>query len=81
MWTRFFPAMEKVAEVISSGEIGDIVNVQGDFGWSNMECPFPEDRIWLVHHSFHFIFYKTMIENKFSAKSPHFETKHNLCLK
>lgn len=46
MWTRFFPAMEKVKEVIMSGEIGDIVNVQGDFGWSNVDCPYPDDRIW-----------------------------------
>jgi predicted dehydrogenase len=48
MWTRFFPAMEKVSEVIASGEIGDVVNVQGDFGWNNVDCPFPEDRIWYV---------------------------------
>jgi dihydrodiol dehydrogenase / D-xylose 1-dehydrogenase (NADP) len=46
MWTRFFPAMQKVSEVIASGEIGEIVNVQGDFGWNNVDCPFPEDRIW-----------------------------------
>ena len=48
MWTRFFPAMKKVSDVIASGEIGDVVNVQGDFGWSNVDCPFPEDRIWYV---------------------------------
>ena len=46
MWTRFFPAMEKVSQIITSGEIGDVVNVQGDFGWKNVDCPFPEDRIW-----------------------------------
>jgi dihydrodiol dehydrogenase / D-xylose 1-dehydrogenase (NADP) len=46
MWTRFFPAMKKVSDVIASGEIGDVVNVQGDFGWSNVDCPFPDDRIW-----------------------------------
>lgn len=45
--------MEKVTEVIASGEIGDIVNVQGDFGWSNLECPYPDDRIWLVHLIIH----------------------------
>jgi len=46
MWTRFFPAMEKVSQIIASGEIGDVVNVQGDFGWNNVDCPFPDDRIW-----------------------------------
>ena len=46
MWTRFFPAMQKVNEVIASGDIGTVVNVQGDFGWSNVDCPFPDDRIW-----------------------------------
>ena len=46
MWTRFFPSMEKVESIISSGEIGDVINVQGNFGWYNVDCPFPEDRIW-----------------------------------
>jgi dihydrodiol dehydrogenase / D-xylose 1-dehydrogenase (NADP) len=46
MWTRFFPAMEKVSDVIAAGEIGDVVNVQGDFGWNNIDCSYPEDRIW-----------------------------------
>ncbi len=46
MWTRFFPAMAKVNDIISGGEIGDVVNVQGDFGWYNVDCPYPEDRIW-----------------------------------
>lgn len=46
LWTRFFPAMKKVSEVIADGEIGTVVNVQGDFGWSNAACPYPEDRIW-----------------------------------
>lgn len=45
LWTRFFPATKKVNEVIGSGEIGEVVNVQGDFGWKNVDCP-PEDRIW-----------------------------------
>lgn len=48
MWTRFFPAMTKVSEIIADGVIGDIVNVQCDFGWNNVECPYPEDRIWYV---------------------------------
>ena len=38
--------MEKVKEIILTGEIGDVVNVQGDFGWKNVDCPYPEDRIW-----------------------------------
>jgi dihydrodiol dehydrogenase / D-xylose 1-dehydrogenase (NADP) len=46
MWTRFFPAMQKVSDLIASGSIGTVVNVQGDFGWKNTDCPFPEDRIW-----------------------------------
>jgi dihydrodiol dehydrogenase / D-xylose 1-dehydrogenase (NADP) len=46
MWTRFFPAMEHVKSLIASGEIGNVVNVQGDFGWNNSECPYPSDRIW-----------------------------------
>lgn len=45
LWTRFFPAMKKVSDIIASGEIGDVVNVQGDFGWFNMDCP-SDDRIW-----------------------------------
>lgn len=45
MWTRFFPAMEKVRQLIDAGEIGTVVCVQGDFGWSTADCG-PEDRIW-----------------------------------
>ncbi len=46
MWTRFFPAMQKVNEIIAEGTIGDVVNVQGDFGWYNHDQPYPDDRIW-----------------------------------
>ena len=46
MWTRFFPAMAKVDKIIADGDIGTVVNVQGDFGWCNNDCPYPEDRIW-----------------------------------
>ena len=46
MWTRFFPSVAKVESIISSGEIGDVINLQGNFGWYNVDCPFPEDRIW-----------------------------------
>jgi len=49
MWTRFFPAMEKVQTVIASGDIGTIVSVQGDFGWNNQDCPYPQHRIWNPH--------------------------------
>ncbi|KAH9812364.1 hypothetical protein DFH28DRAFT_409757 [Melampsora americana] len=32
LWTRFFPLMKKLQEVISSGTIGDILQVHADFG-------------------------------------------------
>lgn len=45
MWTRCFPALHKLRQVIASGELGRIVYCQADFGWM-----FPtnnlEDRIW-----------------------------------
>ena len=40
--------MKKVSEIIESELIVDVVNVQGDFGWNNAECAYPEDRIWYV---------------------------------
>ncbi len=46
VFSRFFPAMQKVNEIIAEGTIGDVVNVQGDFGWYNHDCPYPDDRIW-----------------------------------
>jgi len=33
MWTRFFPAVRKARELLSSGIIGDIIAVAADFGW------------------------------------------------
>jgi len=42
----FSIGMKKIIEIIASGEIGTIVNVQGDFGWCNNDCPYPDDRIW-----------------------------------
>jgi dihydrodiol dehydrogenase / D-xylose 1-dehydrogenase (NADP) len=45
MWTRCFPAMSKVSELIASGAIGNPSVVQADFGWSTANCG-PEDRIW-----------------------------------
>ena len=46
MWTRFLPAIEKVQKSIASGDIGTIVSVQGDFGWKNIDCPYPQHQIW-----------------------------------
>ena len=33
MWTRFFPAIQKARELLSSGAIGDVISVSADFGW------------------------------------------------
>eukprot|EP00322_Chrysochromulina_rotalis_P024281 CAMPEP_0115854882 /NCGR_PEP_ID=MMETSP0287-20121206/14256_1 /TAXON_ID=412157 /ORGANISM="Chrysochromulina rotalis, Strain UIO044" /LENGTH=345 /DNA_ID=CAMNT_0003309019 /DNA_START=136 /DNA_END=1173 /DNA_ORIENTATION=- len=33
MWTRFFPAIRKARELISSGAIGNVIAVSADFGW------------------------------------------------
>ena len=48
MWTRCFPAMRKVRELVAAGDIGKVVAVQADFGWSTADCG-PEDRIWYTH--------------------------------
>ena len=45
LWSRFFPAMKKVSELIRDGEIGTVVNVQGDFGYNNLNFGL-DDRIW-----------------------------------
>lgn len=45
MWTRSFPAMRFVRDLIVGDEIGKVVMVQGDFGWSTDGCG-PQDRIW-----------------------------------
>ena len=45
MWTRCFPAMHKVQHLVGSGEIGNVVAVQADFGWSTANSG-PDDRIW-----------------------------------
>jgi dihydrodiol dehydrogenase / D-xylose 1-dehydrogenase (NADP) len=46
MWTRCFPAMKKLRQIISSGEIGPIIFVQGDFGYSMTNIP-TNDRHWM----------------------------------
>ena len=46
MWTRCFPAMKFVKDLIQDGKIGDVVTIQGDFGWSTEGCEYPEHRIW-----------------------------------
>lgn len=46
LWTRCFPAMRKVQQLIDSNEIGKVVAVQADFGWSTAKNNSPEDRIF-----------------------------------
>jgi len=36
MWTRFFPSIIKVRELISNGSLGEIKVVMADFGFKNM---------------------------------------------
>eukprot|EP01050_Picozoa_sp_SAG11_P013535 SAG11_NODE_1587_length_4636_cov_3.961208_2_plen_293_part_00 len=33
LWTRFFPTVAKARELITAGEIGDVLQVHGDFGF------------------------------------------------
>jgi len=46
MWTRCFPAMKHIEQLIQSKEIGRIISIQGDFGWCTKDCDYPQDRIW-----------------------------------
>jgi dihydrodiol dehydrogenase / D-xylose 1-dehydrogenase (NADP) len=50
MWTRCFPAMHKLRQLVISEEVGQIVYVQGDFGYefpNNGYSPTTNnDRIW-----------------------------------
>ena len=50
MWTRCFPAMHKLRQLVLSEEVGNIVYVQGDFGYAfpNNEHSLTtnNDRIW-----------------------------------
>ncbi len=45
MWTRCFPIMHKLRQIIASGELGQIVYCQGDFGWK-FDTNNLDDRIW-----------------------------------
>ena len=46
MWTRCFPAIKKLRQIIKNNEIGPIVYIQGDFGYSMANIP-PNDRHWM----------------------------------
>jgi len=46
MWTRCFPAIRKLRQLISTSEIGPIIYAQGDFGWA-FPTNSPDHRIWL----------------------------------
>ena len=46
MWTRCFPAMKKLRHILNSNEIGPIVYIQGDFGYSMANIPL-NDRHWM----------------------------------
>jgi len=39
MWTRYFPAMDKVKEIIDSGILGEIKSVMVDFGFKDNGTP------------------------------------------
>jgi predicted dehydrogenase len=45
MWTRCFPSVRHVQQLIQDGAIGEPVVVQADFGWSTATCG-PEERVW-----------------------------------
>ncbi|KAL7541579.1 hypothetical protein ACHAWF_006973 [Thalassiosira exigua] len=46
MWTRCFPAVRKLRQLIAASDVGPIVYAQADFGWAFPESS-PDDRIWL----------------------------------
>eukprot|EP01118_Nematostelium_gracile_P000827 TRINITY_DN1082_c0_g1_i1.p1 TRINITY_DN1082_c0_g1~~TRINITY_DN1082_c0_g1_i1.p1 ORF type:complete len:335 (+),score=100.59 TRINITY_DN1082_c0_g1_i1:95-1099(+) len=39
MWTRFFPAIQKVKELVDAGQIGDVKLILADFGFVNNAVP------------------------------------------
>ncbi len=43
LWTRSFPATRKVAEILSSGRLGEVVSFTGDLGF---DIPFDVDRLY-----------------------------------
>lgn len=45
MWTRCFPAIKKLRQLVASDAVGPIVYAQGDFGWA-FPANAPDDRIW-----------------------------------
>ncbi|MDQ7037132.1 MAG: Gfo/Idh/MocA family oxidoreductase [Anaerolineae bacterium] len=45
MWTRYFPAMIKLRDLLAAGAIGDIMLVQADFGF-RMGTVLPKHRIF-----------------------------------
>ena len=44
MWTRFFPAVVRMRELIDDGAIGEVRSVEADLGVRNRNGP--EDRFW-----------------------------------
>jgi dihydrodiol dehydrogenase / D-xylose 1-dehydrogenase (NADP) len=46
MWTRCFPAMRKLRQLIKQKEVGDVVYCQADFGWAFPTEYDSGDRIW-----------------------------------
>lgn len=46
MWTRCFPSIKKLREILASDEIGPVVYIQGDFGYSMVNIPL-NDRHWM----------------------------------
>jgi len=46
MWTRCFPAIHKLRQLIATSAVGPIIYAQGDFGWA-FPSDQPDDRIWL----------------------------------
>lgn len=39
MWTRFFPAIEEIIELVKSGAIGEIVSIESSFGFRSEFAP------------------------------------------
>ena len=45
MWTRFFPAMARVRELIASGAIGQVLHMTADFSYRGVGVG-PQSRLW-----------------------------------